>query len=338
MGTFGGGLAVGMSMVQPSGGGGAIPDVTVATFADLPTTRPDGYLVAVTAQSGLTEVIVRWDDGGGVWLLEQATCSYTDMITAQLAGGEWYDTGGITVNSAAGATVYESTYDRSMRWRDDATPAKSAFWPSDVYEWIDVVGDPVVGDDATPTGWTDVGTVPPTTNGTDIVFAASLGGAGSATSRIRLNSAGMTNAGKSYMVGIFSVPTLTATGANSIVRAMLNTYDGTAFFRMMHSNATVSANSTFAGRWGNGVGLIENAPQQSSLSTPFVTETLVEIVKLGNRAMSRAGGSANPWHDISGANCEAGALNAWGLETTCDVTSGTASVELRARHVIVGRS
>jgi hypothetical protein len=38
MGTFGGGLAVGMSMVQPSGGGGAaIPDVTVATSQ---TSRP----------------------------------------------------------------------------------------------------------------------------------------------------------------------------------------------------------------------------------------------------------------------------------------------------------
>jgi hypothetical protein len=120
MGTFGGGLAVGMSMVQPSGGGAAIPDVTVATSQSLPTTRPDGHLVTVTAESGLSaDTVVQWDDGAGVWLM-----LWTTTTSAPPRDGEWYSSGGITVESAEGAQV--RYLDLPLRWAGAVTVDASA--------------------------------------------------------------------------------------------------------------------------------------------------------------------------------------------------------------------
>jgi hypothetical protein len=117
------------------GGGGAIPDVTVATFAGLPTTRPDGYFVEVTAESGLSaDTVVQWDDGAGVWLLVSTVSDALPPLD-----GEWYDSGGVTVQSAEGAMV--AFADLLYRWDASITVAAGAgggtrsYWvPSDVYE------------------------------------------------------------------------------------------------------------------------------------------------------------------------------------------------------------
>jgi hypothetical protein len=69
----------------PAGGGGAAPDVTVATFADLPTTRPDGYLVAVTGEADITDAIVIWDDVFGEWKMERGYSTVSLPVD-----GLWY--------------------------------------------------------------------------------------------------------------------------------------------------------------------------------------------------------------------------------------------------------
>ena len=104
----------------PAGGGGAAPDVTVATFADLPTTRPDGYLVTVTAESGLSaDTVVQWDDGAGVWLL-----LWTSTTAAPPRDGTWYSAGGVTVESDEGASV--AYRDLPLRWAGAVTVHASA--------------------------------------------------------------------------------------------------------------------------------------------------------------------------------------------------------------------
>jgi hypothetical protein len=100
-----------------AGGGGAAPDVTVATFADLPTTRPDGYLVEVTAESGLSaDTVVQWDEAGGVWLLVSTAVAWSvaEPLIYAFGAPDWYDTGGITVETATGALMRVTDKDRTF--------------------------------------------------------------------------------------------------------------------------------------------------------------------------------------------------------------------------------
>lgn len=107
-------------------GGAAIPDVTVATFADLPTKRPDGFLVAVTAQSGLTEVIVRWNAGGSVWELLTVSCAWSvaEPLVFAFGAADWYNSGGTVVETANAALL--TVTDKNRAYVFDASVAIDA--------------------------------------------------------------------------------------------------------------------------------------------------------------------------------------------------------------------
>jgi hypothetical protein len=318
----------------PAGGGGAAPDVTVATFADLPTTRPDGYLVAVTAQSGLTEVIVRWDNSGGVWLLEQATCAYSVHSAVQFAGaGEWYDTGGITVETADGAYVKDTTYDVVWRWA--STPAQ--FVPPDVYAGTIVIRTPLVGDSATPTDWTTAtidagGTASITTDGTKLTLSAVTSGAGDTVAYVLIADAGLLTATNAYMRALVQNTTLTAgTGnAQAIFRATLE--DGTDGFDF-GSMANVGFGGSRTGGWFDAANSNDYAAQSAITQNLTSTETLLELRKIGAKIEARAGGAASTWQAIAGATARNTAATQFYFVVNANRTSGTSTTIATIREV-----
>jgi hypothetical protein len=319
----------------PAGGGGAAPDVTVATFADLPTTRPDGYLVAVTAQSGLTEVIVRWDNSGGVWLLEQATCAYSVHSAVQFAGaGEWYDTGGITVETADGAYVQDTTYDVVWRWA--STPAQ--FVPPDVYAGTIVIRTPLVGDSATPTDWTTAtidagGTASITTDGTKLTLSAVTSGAGVTVAYVLIADAGLLTATNAYMRALVQITTLTTgTGtAQAIFRASVE--DGTDGFDFGSMTNVGGGGANRTGGWFDAAIGFDYAAQSAITQNLTSAETLLEIRKIGTNIEARAGGAASTWQAIAGATVRSSVSTQFVFVATAIRSGGTSTVIATIREV-----
>jgi hypothetical protein len=324
----------------PAGGGGAAPDVTVATFADLPTTRPDGYLVAVTAQSGLTEVIVRWDDGGGVWLLEQATCAYTVHRATEWVGlGEWYDTGGITVNTADGATIYDATY--GVVWRWDETTAQ--FVPPDVYDGTIAGLQSISGASAAPAGWTVTetnggGTASVTQSGSDVVLSASTSGAGSTIANIGVADLSLSSAGNAYMRMITQVTTLTAGTSGGGVTALYLLADGTDGYDFGSRALPSAAPGTTTGGWYDAaVAAIRYAAQADINQDISTVATLLEIRKIGAKTEARAGGAASTWQAIAGSTVRNEAAKSFLFQAFASRTVGTATAVFTLRDVRVMR-
>jgi hypothetical protein len=315
------------------GGGGAAPDVTVATFADLPTTRPDGYLVAVTAQSGLTEVIVRWDDSGGVWLLEQATCAYSVHSAVQFAGaGEWYDTGGITVETADGAYVQDTTYDVVWRWA--STPAQ--FVPPDVYAGTIVIRTPLVGDSATPPDWSVTpdnagGTASITTDGTKLTLSAVTSGAGLTTATALISDAGLLTATNAYMRLLVQITTLTVGAGGSAVSFLVLIEDDADAFDF--GSVEIQSGAVRIGGWWNAATSGTYTEQSTIQQNLTSAETLLELRKIGAKIEARAGGAASTWQAISGATVRAGSLKRFVFQVAASRNSGTSTAIATIREV-----
>jgi hypothetical protein len=321
------------------GGGGAIPDVTVATFSDLPTTRPDGYLVAVTAQSGLTEVVVRWDDSGGVWLLEQATCAYTVHRAAEWVGlGEWYDTGGITVNTADGATIYDATY--GVVWRWDETTAQ--FVPPDVYDGTIAGLQSISGASAAPAGWTvtvtnGAGTASVTQSGSDVVLSASTSGAGSTIATIDVADLSLSSAGKAYMRMITQATTLTAGTSGGGATALYLLQDGTHAYDFGSQAFPPPQAGAAIGGWYNAALATRYAAQSDINQDISTVATLLEIRKIGAKMEARAGGAASTWQAIAGSTVRNSATKSFLFQAFASRTGGTATAVFTLRDVRVMR-
>jgi hypothetical protein len=324
-------------------GSTSIPDVTVATFADLPTTRPDGYLVEVTAESGLSaDTVVQWDDGAGVWLLVSTSCAYSARAAAQWASpaGEWYSSGGVTVQTAAGAYVTDTTHDAIYRW----SSAVSYFVPPEAYEGSPAISaQPIYGDSATPTGWTvtltpGTGTATCTTNGTQLVLDTEVSTTTFADARITSDTdSSLSNTGNSYSSGLFqAVMTLGGSGNTAIGWSSRATNGARGYdFGSYRTNAS----PTFAvGQWYNpttGAGYTAQAAATEDIET---AEVLVEEIRKAGRAMVRVAGGM--WHDIDAATVRTTADKNWMLQAYAERASGPATgivCELRVREYIAIR-
>jgi len=307
----------------PAGGGGAAPDVTVATFADLPTTRPDGYLVAVTAESGLTEVIVRWDDSGGVWLLEQATCAYSvHSATEWTNAGEWYDTGGITVLSADGARIYDTTYDTSWRW-DEGT---GQFVPPDVYDGTIVLVGSIVGDSATPAGWTatdidNAGVAQATTDGTKLTISAVTSGANFTVYQLRVDDSGLSATTPAYIKML--TQTVITTGAGVTNSTAVVFVDDGAKLQEFADDAVRK------GGWiSGGIGISAQSAVQAEMRA---AETLLQYYHLNGSSQVKVG--TGPWQNISAASAAAGVTKRFAVYVFTDRTSGTVTTTMSIRQL-----
>lgn len=92
------------AVVHPPGIPGTAIAATydVETFDALPLSPTEGQLMRVTAAPGIDDLFVRYDSG--VWLVEVVRCDWSELP----ADGEWYDAGGITVQTRLGAAAYMS--------------------------------------------------------------------------------------------------------------------------------------------------------------------------------------------------------------------------------------
>lgn len=196
------------------GAGTPIPDVSVATFAALPATRPDGYLVAVTGETGLSNVIVRWSTGGSTWAFQTVTVTGADVAAVNALLASIRAVSGVTPATSALATIGSDTWLLVY----DSTDAR----------WYGVVED---GSELAP--YTATGTNEDAYDalGTPYTDAyAILGrGTGSPFSRrgrvIQLTSSGLT-------VPVWLTPTVHARGAPTQARGMV---------RMAPSSASTNA-------------------------------------------------------------------------------------------------
>jgi hypothetical protein len=295
------------TLTRFGGGGGAAPDVTVATFADLPTTRPDGYLVAVTAQSGLTEVIVRWDDSGGVWLLVSTACAYSVRAAVQWGAtpGEWYDTGGVTVETADGATIYDTTYKVVRRWAS----ASSAWVAAEVYAGTIAGLGTIKGDDATPAGWTvtetpGTGTATVTTSSGKLVLATTSGASGASVCVVSFADAGLTSGVNWQAEGLIQITALSGSTSQSVYISVEDGADGYAF----GSVRQVGVNLRIGGFFNETTGT-DYAAQSENVQDLTTAETLIEVRKIAGRFSVRTGGAAGTWKDLAAATARASANN-----------------------------
>jgi hypothetical protein len=331
---FGGGLAVGLAIGSDTvTTAAAAPTVSVEEWSDLGALDvPDGYLVAVTGESGITSAIVQWDQSGGEWQVVDVVCTYAAHSAAEWAAtaGEWYDTGGVTVTTADGARCVDTTYATAWRWSATA----SAWILPLVYAGTVVVSaSPIYGDDAAPAGWTVTdtdggGTASVTTDGTRITLSAVAGSASATTARLTYADASLSTGGNAFGRALITIPTQTQTGTSQ-VGARMFLGDGT--HSVEYGGARLSGGSVVVGRFFNAVTYAAIAAQ-GNFSADTTTETLVEWVKIGARTAVRVGGGAGVWQSIANASARAAATAAWIFSTDASLTSGTASGSLTVRH------
>jgi hypothetical protein len=315
-----------------TGPGGSVPPVSAATFSALPSIRPDGYLVTVTAESGLSaDTIVQWDESGGVWLLVSTACAYTVHRAVEWVGlGEWYDTGGVTVETANGATIYDTTYDVSLRWH----AATVQFVPPDVYDGTIAGLQSMSGASAAPAGWTALdtdagGTASLTSDGTKITLSATTSGAGTTVARYSYNDASIASGSNVYIRLLCQVTTLTpASIGNAWFRVAIRDGARSYDFGSASTQALASPGRFFS------TATVTAFAEQSAYVQPIASaETLVEIRKIGQKCEARAGGATSTWAAIANTTAVASALQSVAIDVAAAITSGTSTVVATIRDL-----
>lgn len=311
---------------------------SVSNFADLGTLsgRPDGYTVTVTAESGLSaDTLVQWDEGGGVWRLVRTACDYDTRAAVQWGAtpGEWYDSGGVTVDTMDGALLTDTTYDIVLRWRPDATPAKSAWWPADI-DWIASVGAPAKGDSATPAGWSISGS--PTSAGGKIILSVTAS-SGYQAQTMTLTDAGLSSAGQAYMSALVQVTALTSGTPTGSSKARVTLLDGTDAYDL--GRVTITGSVTVQGSFFNvGSNSSRYTAQSAAEQDLTSTETLIEVRKTGTACMVRAGGGAGVWQTLAGATARNSATKAFEVHIDSYSLTASTTASMTVRHVQTARS
>lgn len=331
-----GGYVVGLASGSPGGGAPAAdPTVTVSAWSDLGgLTVPDGYLCAVTGESGITRAIVQWIDASSRWDVVDVVCTYAAHAAAEWAAtaGEWYSSGGVTVRTADGARVVDTTYGVSWRWSSTA----SGMVPADVYGGtVAVSAQPIKGDSAEPTGWvvidTDAGgTASVTPDGTRVTLSASSAGAGTTQAALQSETdSSLSSAGNAYARALLSIPTPTNSGAGYAV-AWAQLSDGTDGWDYATA-ANTTGPVTVTGQWMDAPSSLTYAAQ-AAISGSITSETLWEFRKVGATVAVRVGGAAGQWQALASATARASAAKLWQFSSNVSRSFGTSTSSLTVRH------
>lgn len=338
MGTFLGGLAVGMTACSPGRSQFGTAATSVTDFAGLSALAgcPDGYTVTVTAESGLSaDTLVQWDESGGVWLLVRTACDYDTRSGVQWGAtpGRWYSSGEVTVDTMNGAQITDTTYDLALRWRPDATPEKSAWWPADI-DWIASVGSPARGDSATPAGWNISGS--PTSAGGKIILSVTAS-SGYQNQTMTLTDAGLSSAGQAYMSALVQVTALTSGTPTGSSKARVTLLDGTDAYDL--GRVTITGSVTVQGSFFNAASNSSRYTAQSAAEQDLTSaETLIEVRKTGTVCMVRAGGGAGVWQALAGATARNSATKAFEVHIDSYSLTASTTASMTVRHVQTARS
>jgi hypothetical protein len=317
--------------------GGAPVVVSVATFADLGDLTPeDNQLVGITAQSGLSaDTIVRWDESSSVWRLVYTSCAESVWSPIDFGLGVWYDTDGITVETAEGAYLNDTTYKTSWRWSDITV---SGFVPPWVYAGTIENPQFILGDDAEPDGWNKTntaagGTSTSVVSGNSILMTATTTGAGNTATSYGFTDASLLTGTNLYVrMMVDAAVTTTLTGSSNIAYFNIQVNDGTRNFNY----ATLSQGTVTV---CNGSFMNSSVPNRYTAQASFeggtttFSEVLLEICKIGNRCMARVNGAAGMWQALSGTTAQATAGTSFSIGLLALRGSGTATATTTLRAV-----
>jgi hypothetical protein len=271
--------------------------ITVANFAGLSaiTAPPDGYLVTVTAQAGLSaDTVVQWDETGGVWLLVSTVSAALPPRT-----GEWYNSGGVTVRSAEGALVLSG--DLLYRWDASITVAAGAgggtqsWWvPSEVYAGSPQVVAWAVGTENVTTDTVlnaqGFGTVERTlatiaTSGDRIRFTTNTSGASLRDAAIKTLTSGVTGSTRCYSAIQVRGTVGTGTVNNSTFFLLGNFFDGANGVFSTWNSAVPSRGAFF---W-TGSGTVNAGAVVDNGAFPNLSsdDVLIEIIYTASTGIAR---------------------------------------------------
>lgn len=336
--------------VTGAGGSGGLPSYTVATFGELPATATAGQRCTVTGETGLSGVVCV-NVSANVWSLESVTCAWLAVPALGATSDLWYSSGGITVTTATGATLTDSTHNRSLRWWPAASLGCDGVWlMQDVYAsatktlyfWASGTEDNATlntlllaqGWGTSPNAATltaSNGTATLTSDGTKISLTTTCPGTGSTASATHTNTlAAITSARNAYFSALVQVPTLTGTECD--VRFAL--LDGTDAYDLV-----VSRVAGVLSQDGRYVDIATNytaayADQTAGASDMRTAEVLLEMRKRGTFCQFRLNGGI--WRSLSGATARNSAGIAFQIVARSLVNGATAAtVTYRCAYLVV---
>lgn len=316
------------------------PALSVATFSLLPASCDVGHRVAVTAESGLTDVVVV-NTAANTWSLERVTCASSAVPAYGSTADTWYSSGGITVTAADGCWLYDSSLNLPFRWWPAATLGTDGVWVSpseyaasgkELLAWHEGTED-----DATlaAQGYTVLetaggGTATISASGGSIVAAATNPGSGGVgTAALYYNDAGgtkLTSTANIVMRTFADIDTPTGNQARSsaVLIDGAQAYDfGTARF----GGSTVTQ-----GQWFDASGNYPPYSAQVAGTVTVSTEGLLEIIHRTGFSQVRFGGSAGRWSSLSSTTARASASKQAYIALAQANVNGATSAQMSVRR------
>lgn len=306
-----------------------VSDGSVTTFSALPTDVADGTRYEVTGETGLSNCFVVWNESGALWEMDQVTAAYSVYSAIEWATtpGEWYNTGGIEVNTLLGCELQDTTNKRTFYWNS----TNSVFVPYDVYAGTLANVQKIKGDSTSPTGWVNGtaaggGTATATTDGSKITLASSNpGSGGTSLAGYYYDDTSIVTGANVYLKGMFAISTPTGNQA----RAAIIVADGTDAFDFGSARGGGSTQAT--GQWFDGSSGSYAAYTAVAAGTETVSsEVFIEFQKKSSYAQVRVNGGI--WRAISGATARSSTATQVYILALSNV-NGATSATMTLRHV-----
>lgn len=295
------------------------PDVSVTTFANLPLSAPTGYLALVTAETGLTSALVRKTSTSGEWAIERVTCTYATYSAIEWGStpGQWYNTGGITVVTAEGGIVNDTTNKMAFYW--NAT--NSVFVPYAVYVGTIAGYTEIKGDSAAPSGWVisntvGTGTSTATTSGGKFIQTTTNAGGSTATASATYSDASLLSSTNVYIKAMIQQ----SAGSGGNYGNSFTLTDGTDGYDFGTTQAVT-------GVWYDlSLGSAYTA-QTAGTQNITSAEVFFEFQKIGTFAQFRLNGGR--WSVLSGATARNAGGKSFMIQSYCTGASTTSTTTVR---------
>jgi hypothetical protein len=195
-----------------------------------------------------------------------------------------------------------------------------------VYDGTIVLVGSIVGDSATPAGWTatdtdGAGVAQATTDGTKVTLSAVTSGAGFTFYVLALSDTGLSTTTPAYIKMLTQTVITTGAGVTNST-AVVFISDGAKAPEFADEKAR-------KGGWiASGVGIAAQSAVEAEMRA---AETLLQFYHLNGSFQVKVG--AGPWQNISAASAASSANKNFGLYVYTDRTSGTATTTMTIRQL-----